>query len=335
MLAIRTVRHMLLLATFIASTIALSTNTSAHADAASVNASKVKLAEGHFKRGVELFNEGNGDAAMVEFSRAYELAPRFPILYNMAQVAYELNDYAETVAYFERYLKEGGTNVPEDRRASVIEEVERLRVRIGRVHVVSDVAGNVTIDDVPVGKTPLPPLSVNMGRRKISVSTSDGRAVTRLVQVAAGETMVAKFSLRGLAPAASPAFAIEPNRATPVARNDESSGTAVAWVLTGGLAAGAAVVGAVALQRSRDLEDLRQTYPLASSAPLAEKENSVRRLAFVADGLLAGAVLAGSVALVMTLSSPSQGPRTASQTPSKVSLAPTFGLGSVGLHGRF
>ena len=38
-----------------------------------------------FQRGVDLYKEGSFDAALAEFNKAYELAPNFRVLYNMAQ----------------------------------------------------------------------------------------------------------------------------------------------------------------------------------------------------------------------------------------------------------
>ncbi|RYE85226.1 MAG: hypothetical protein EOO75_17190, partial [Myxococcales bacterium] len=70
-----------------------------------------------FKRGVEFFKEGDYNAALVEFRRAYEVAPSYRILYNLGQTSYELQDYAGALTAFTRYLKEGGAEVDAARRA--------------------------------------------------------------------------------------------------------------------------------------------------------------------------------------------------------------------------
>lgn len=297
------------------------------------DAARVKSAEIHFSRGVELFNEGNASAAMVEFRRAYELAPRFQILYNMGQVAYELNDYATAVALFEQYLASAGTNIAEDRRKSVTEEIARLKVRVGQVRVVVDLPHvNVAVDDIPVGRTPLAPIVVNIGRRRITISTAEGGSSTRIVEVPSGETVVAKFVLRN----ATRARPVVPLRATLPPPQGTSTGAAIAWVATGGLAAGAAVFGTLALQESRELNNLRETYPIDSPDRLKDKRDSVARRAFIADGLMASAVLVGGLALLLSLSSssPSQsaaGPKTHAST----SLVPSIGLGGLSLQGTF
>ena len=66
-----------------------------------------KEVEARYKRALELFNDGSYDAARLELKRAYELAPTYRILYNIALVNVELNDYAGALDAFERYLSEG------------------------------------------------------------------------------------------------------------------------------------------------------------------------------------------------------------------------------------
>src|SRR5512140_765550 len=82
-------------------------------------------ARSHYDRGIQLYKEGAYDAAFVEFERAYKLFPSFRILYNMGQVKYELNDFASALTIFRRYLKDGGTEVPADKKADVTKLVEQ------------------------------------------------------------------------------------------------------------------------------------------------------------------------------------------------------------------
>lgn len=70
-------------------------------------------ASGHFQRGVELFQEGAFRAALVEFERAYGIAPDYRLLYNIGQVKLQLQDYLGATQSYERYLEEGGSEIPE------------------------------------------------------------------------------------------------------------------------------------------------------------------------------------------------------------------------------
>src|SRR5690348_12705741 len=55
----------------------------------------VRAARSHFQRGVVLYRSGAYDAALAEFSRAYDAAPNYRILYNLAQIQAQKHDYVE------------------------------------------------------------------------------------------------------------------------------------------------------------------------------------------------------------------------------------------------
>src|SRR5262245_643202 len=81
----------------------------------------VKQARDRFLRGVELYKEGSYDAALAEFTRAYELVPNYRVLFNIAQVQVERHDYAAALRFFADYLRQGAADVTSERR----EQVER------------------------------------------------------------------------------------------------------------------------------------------------------------------------------------------------------------------
>src|SRR5688572_8817140 len=78
-------------------------------------------ASAHFRRGVELFQEEAFRAALVEFERAYAIAPDYRLHYNIGQTKLRLQDYLGVVQSYERYLTTGGTGVPAERRTQVEE----------------------------------------------------------------------------------------------------------------------------------------------------------------------------------------------------------------------
>ena len=55
----------------------------------------------HFQAGVQFYKENDFRAALIEFKRAYELAPNFKVLYNLGQTSLELQDYASALRSFE------------------------------------------------------------------------------------------------------------------------------------------------------------------------------------------------------------------------------------------
>src|SRR5688572_17796979 len=92
-------------------------------------------ARARYRRGIELFDDGDYRLALVELERAYAILPNYKVLYNIAQVHFQLNEYAKARAAFERYLKEGGMEIPASRRAEVEKELETLRTRVATISV--------------------------------------------------------------------------------------------------------------------------------------------------------------------------------------------------------
>jgi tetratricopeptide (TPR) repeat protein len=141
----------------------------------------VEEARTRFSRGVELYKEGDFRAAIIEFNRAYEVAPNFRVLFNIGQAQQELQNYAAALDAFERYLKDGGGEVPPDRAEHVRGEIQKLVGRVASITVKVNVSGaTLRVDDVNVGTTPIAArIRISAGRRKISVSKSGYQSVTQ------------------------------------------------------------------------------------------------------------------------------------------------------------
>lgn len=284
--------------------------------------SKLDDARTHFKRGSDLYDEGNFRGALIEFQRAYELAPNYKLLYNMAQVYLALQDYAQAVRTFQRYLTEGGSELAAGRREEVQKEIERLSSRVGQVVVETTAGAEVLLDDESVGFAPLPgPLQVNVGRHRVTV-TFEGKQASRAIDIAGLQTLQVVVPLER-APAPAPAVT-----ASAESKKGGISGGAIGmWVATGVLGIGAGTMAAVAFTTSQNLQKLRDTFPVTKEQ-LDAQANSLRTFSIVADVLTAAAVVAGGVALYLTLSSAGS-----SEEAPKVALG--FGVGNIALSGRF
>ena len=93
---------------------------------ATSRADNVEEAMQHYQQGVQLFKEGAYDAALVELERAYKAAPTYKLLYNIAQVYRQLNDFARAYTTYDRYLREGGVDIAQARRDEVRLEMIKL-----------------------------------------------------------------------------------------------------------------------------------------------------------------------------------------------------------------
>jgi len=270
---------------------------------------KLDEAMDRYKRALDLFNDGSYDAALLEFRRAYELAPNYRVLYNIALVNVQLNDYAGALNAFEKYLAEGGSEVPASRVEEVKRELARLGPRVATVTVTTDIPGaEVSVDDLSIGKTPFEhPVRVNAGRRRISVAAEGRVPQTRVVEPAGGDTLQLKFELAS-PPAAETAA---PSKPAPMAAPSRSVPW-VAWGITGALAAGTAVTGVLALKAHSD-QDTTKSHLDVTQGELDSANKKVQHLALVTDILLGATAVAGGVSLYLTLRSPGSSTSTSDQ----------------------
>lgn len=220
--------------------------------------SPTKQAGEHFDRGVGLYSEADYRAALVEFRRAYEIAPNAAVLYNLGQTYYQLQNYASALDAFERYLTESGDSP--SHKTEVEGAITTLKTRVGKLSVTTNLdASEVTVDDEVVGKTPIPAaVAVSVGRRKITVLHDGHTPEIRYVDIAAGETAKLAIDFPALAGPAQP-------NDRPGQPSDHARPTKTLWIVSGALAAGAITMGVLGYVASRDLQDARNTFPTTAS----------------------------------------------------------------------
>jgi len=246
-----------------------------------------------YKLALDLAKDGSLDASIAELERAYALAPSFRILYNLALVQLQLKDHAAALQAFERYLADGGDDVPEERRQQVTAEIERLQSRVGKLDVAAAPAGwTVLVDGVERGTTPLPaPLLVNTGRRHVEVRR-DGKSQSRVEQVASGQVVPVKLTFEPPPPPPAPPPPPPPMR-------DPRLAPTVAWAVTGGLATVTLSTGIGALVAKSYENDLK-TRAGVTEYDLRAAGSSVEQWAIVTDVLLVATVLSAGVSAYLT-----------------------------------
>jgi hypothetical protein len=314
-----------------------------------------------FRKGLDLFKDGDYQAALIEFRRAYELAPNFNVLYNIGQVYFQLQDYPNALNALERYMNEGGANVPASRRGEVERDIEKLKSRVANLEITVNVAdAEIALDDAPIGKSPLAkPVMVSAGKHKLTVSKTGFTSATKLVEVASGDTP--KITLE-LVENKGPVISIEPPPNPTVTAPPPPTSTVpppppvepppprsipwAGWAVTGGLTVGAVVTGVLALGASSDLKTERESAA-ATAESLSTAKSKVQTFALVTDILAGGAIVAGGVTLYFTLAggssekpkpTPAPGAAALHKSPSPF-FAPQVkvgvGPGSMSLHGTF
>lgn len=250
-----------------------------------------------FAAGVTLYNEADYRAALVEFKRAYDIAPNPAVLYNIGQTHYQLQNYAAAYLTLTRYIAEAGADAAH--KDEVNDTLRTLQSRIGKIDVMTNVPGaDVRIDDELVGKTPLPaPVLISVGRHKVEVSLAGREPQSRIIDVAAGDTFRQEIVLA------------EPKKDTPIAppvtvapveKHESSKAVPALWVTSGALAIGAVVTGIVAYRAEDRLDTLKGQFPVSASA-LDHQAHKVKLYSGIADGVGAAAIVTAGVALTATI----------------------------------
>jgi PEGA domain-containing protein len=279
---------------------------------------RLNEARAHYDRGLKLFDEGAYDGARVEFQKAYEIQPSYKILYNLGLVHKQLFDYVSALTSFEKYLSEGGLNVEEPRRVEVTREIQTLQNRIGSLNVTTDVEGaEISVDDVPVGRTPLSaPIRVNPGNRRITAVKTGRLPANRVVQVAGSSTVNVKLEL-------------SETRTVLVVDKAPRRVPWGGWGITAALAAGAGVTGFLAIRSDSKLDDARAKNG-ADPDDLSSRSTTTRVLGVTSDVLTVGAVAAGALSLYYTIKWGKEYERTAPPTAPVASRTLNFGVRPTG-----
>ena len=318
MMFVRGKRSLVAAATLLALSISLAPQVASAQPTSAPSQKNTDEAVVRYKRALDLFNDGSFDAALLEFRRAYELAPNYRVLYNIALVNVQLNDYAGALGAFEQYLADGGSEVPAARTEEVKHEIARLGPRVATLDVTTDEPGaDISVDDLPIGKTPLAhPVRINAGRRRISVASAGHVPQARLVEAAGGDAIQLKFELNE--PHATPAGAPTPIEAPPTPREENRHFPWFAWTVTGALAAGTAVTGVLALKAHSDQDDTKHRLG-ATPGELDAASKKTQHLALASDILLGATAVMGGISIYLTARSPSH-PATSDQA--KLTLLP-------------
>jgi hypothetical protein len=302
----RNLRTLVLVAVATATVPAFAQTKPAHPDSAVIDEARQ-----HFQRGVELYKEGSFDAALAEFSKAYEIAPDYRVLYNLAQVQNERHDYVAALRSFQQYLQQGGTEISADRRDQVNKEVLSLNSRVARLTVQTNVDGaELFVDGVSAGTLPSKdPVLVSAGVRQLQVKKPGFEDSSQTQTVAGGDDLHLELDLQvvpSAAPAAAAPAATSTSRDTlgesaPVAEEKRSMVPFWATVVSTTLLAGGAVTfGALTSNANSRLDTQLNTFP-GNQQNINDARSELKRDALLTDIFTGAAVVSGGFCLYFGL----------------------------------
>ena len=279
----------------------------------------------HFADGLKLYKDGDFDAALVQFERAYAIKPNYKVLYNIGQAYFQLREYVEARDNMARYLKDGAAAIDPERQAAVTKDLADLETRVAKVTLTVNVAGaTVLVDGKKVGTTPLSePISVSEGQRTISVEAPNRGARERSIRVAGGEQQTLSLTFDEVP---SPVVAAKTGAPEQPQQAGLGAGFWSTAIGAAALGAGAGVTGFLALSASNDNQDQRKQFGVSAST-VNDSNSRAKTLALTSDILSGAALICAGTAVVLLLTSPHH--RDGAQ------LGLNIGPGSANLVGRF
>ena len=272
------------------------------APAATPELTDVEQARQRFAQGTKLYKDGDFDAALVQFERAYAVKPNYKVLYNIGQTYFQLRQYVEARNAMQRYVREGDTQIDPEREAAVVKDLTDLEKRIANVTITVNVDGaTVLVDGKKVGTTPLStPVPVSEGQRTVSVEAPNRGVLQRLLQVAGGDTPTLALTFQ-----AAPVAVAAPNNAAAQAKPAHLGvgfwSTAIGAVALG---AGAGVTGYFALQARSDNRDQQKQLGI-TAGQLEDSNKRAKTFALSTDILAGAAIVCAGVATVIWATTPS------------------------------
>jgi hypothetical protein len=307
-------------AVVLVSTLALSMVGPRAALAAEAADDSVEQAKRHFTLGVTFYKDGDLDAALAEFNKAYETRADYRVLYNIGQVQAERHDYAASMKAMRRYLKDGGREIDEARRVAVDQALRDMSKRVAAVTVTANEPGaEILVDGVAVAVTPTSEaLAVNAGIREITVRKGGETATAQRLTLAGGDAVRLDFSLGAGGLVGRPMELQAQPLAAPL--------RARVWIAYGAaaaLAAGAVTFGLLARRAQDDLDADLGRFP-GDRAQIDQDRDRLKLRAGLTDGFGGAALIAAALGTYFLFSGPTATESAPSASPSaQVSLLPS------------
>lgn len=174
-----------------------------------------------FKEATVLFKSEEYKAAAEKFKECYELKPTYKILYNIGQSEAAAKRYGISLQAFQRYLANGGDDIPKSRQEYVRTEIERLRYMIGFLEVTAPQDSQIIIDGVQRGNYPTVkriPVAATVVHEVRAKKEDGSETPTMRISVTGGDSV----SVELLIEEEKKAFLVEPSD-TDIIGNSESS----------------------------------------------------------------------------------------------------------------
>jgi hypothetical protein len=283
-----------------------------------------------FRRGVDFYREGSYDAALAEFTKAYEIAPDYRVLYNLAQVQSERHDYAAALKLVDDYVKRGQGEINEERLEQVRSWLPQLKSRVAMLWVHCELDDlELLIDGLPAAKLPqATPLLVNAGVHQLQLRRRGYESVTREMVIAGGEKVrvelpaPVEIGVSSTTIVSVETLSPEPVQTHPVDVTSHAAAASVdrtpLWISlisTAVLAGGAVTFGALASSSESELDRELNRLP-ADRSRVSDLRSRIGVDAALCDAFAVTAVIGAGLSLYFALADHAETPPSNRNDPS-------------------
>jgi hypothetical protein len=257
----------------------------------------------HFLQGVTLVDQQRLTDALAEFELCYSLYPAYATLYNIGQVHAALGHSVAAVEVFEKYLNDGGTEIPPKQRARVEAELASQRERIGEITIeITPGDAELRIDDKLIAHTgTIITQRLAIGHHRVDITRGGYRSEQRDAEIAPQAHVQLAVTLEPLPPVTTPVVLPRtPPRSSPVPDTDSRGATQrTASYVVGGLGLVGVGVGiSIALGgQAKHRDALDEWYAGDHDAARKTEDSSMRQktAGYVVIGMGGAATAIGAI----------------------------------------
>ncbi len=168
----------------------------------------------HFQQGVALFNDGNFDGALAEFTASYDAQQIPEVFYNIALSQKALFRYSDAIASLHRYI-ERASGLSGAKRREVEALIIDMQALLAPVSIEVSVAdARVAVDGNVIGLSPLGAVQIAGGTHRLTVTLDGYDADERTLLVTAGAPLAVHVVLKRTVITGKIQLSVVPHEAT-------------------------------------------------------------------------------------------------------------------------
>ncbi len=153
-------------------------------------------AKADYDSGKLLYGDGDFAGALVKFGASYDKSKDARLLWNMAACEKNLRHYAKALALVRRYQAEGGALLTEEDKTDAAELIKVIEPLTAKLRLrVNEPGASVKVDDEVIGDTPVEPVTVDIGTRRVQITKAEFEPYTKEVAVGGAAEIAVDVSL--------------------------------------------------------------------------------------------------------------------------------------------